>query len=96
MEITVTERPELHRFEVRDAGALLGYAEYQIRGEVLAITHTEVEPARQGQGIASLLIAGMLDQVRASGRQVLPLCPFVVRYLEQHDEYRDVAVSSHS
>ena len=36
------------------------------------------------------LVAGALDQVRESGRDVVALCPFVKAYVARHAEYQDL------
>jgi predicted GNAT family acetyltransferase len=59
----------------------------------VVFVHTEVEPELQGQGIAQVLAAGALDQVRASGRQVVPRCPFIASYIRRHPEYEDLVVA---
>ncbi len=53
-------------------------------------THTEVEPAAEGTGVGSTLVRAALDEVRASGRRVVALCPFVKAYVARHAEYQDL------
>jgi predicted GNAT family acetyltransferase len=36
------------------------------------------------------LIAGALDAARAEGLAVLPFCPFVRRFIDEHREYLDL------
>ena len=33
---------------------------------------------------------GALDDVRAGGRRLVALCPFIAAFLERHDEYADL------
>ena len=33
-----------------------------------------------------------LDDVRAGGRRILPLCPFVKDFVDRHPEYADLVV----
>jgi uncharacterized protein len=63
---------------------------------VLAFTHTEVEPRLRGRGIGATLVGRALDQVRANGGRVLPLCSFVVDYVARHPEYRDLVAYGRS
>jgi predicted GNAT family acetyltransferase len=51
---------------------------------------TEVPEALEGQGIGSALARGALDDVRAQGLQVIPLCPFVAAFIRRHPEYLDL------
>ncbi|GAA2527524.1 GNAT family N-acetyltransferase [Pilimelia columellifera] len=90
MGIIVTEQPDQRRFEARVDGELAGQADYQVRGDVLVLTHTQVDPARRGHGVASAMMTAVFDQVRASGRRVTPLCPFVTWFIEQNPEQTDI------
>ncbi len=53
-------------------------------------THTEVEDGHEGEGLGSLLVKEALDDVRARGGQIVPVCPFVTAYIERHQEYADL------
>jgi predicted GNAT family acetyltransferase len=54
------------------------------------MVHTEIEPAFEGEGFGSALVSGALDDVRARGKRVRPLCPFVAAYVKRHPEYADL------
>ncbi|ULH14393.1 N-acetyltransferase [Deinococcus sp. KNUC1210] len=53
-------------------------------------THTEVPEALEGQGIGSKLVKAALEDVKAQGKMVIPMCPFVAGYISQHHEYLDL------
>jgi len=92
-DVDVVEVPDALRFEARGTeGELLGIAEYQAMGTVVAFTHTEVPPEHGGRGIASRLIGDAMDLVRASDRQVIPYCPYVRSWLTRHPDYLDLVV----
>jgi predicted GNAT family acetyltransferase len=59
---------------------------------VVAFLHTEVDPTVQRRGLGSALVAGALDDARARGLAVVPLCPFVDAYIRRHPEYADLVV----
>jgi predicted GNAT family acetyltransferase len=40
--------------------------------------------------VGSRLVRGALDDVRAGGRRIRPLCPFVRAYVDRHPEYADL------
>lgn len=65
-------------------------AVYQLRGDVVAFTHTEVPDALEGQGIGGALIKGALADVRERQRILLPLCSFVRHYVATHPEVQDL------
>jgi len=91
MDISVEDVPDEERYEARTAdGALAGYAAYQLASNLIVMTHTEVDPAFEGQGVATALIRGALDDVRERAIPLLALCPFVVSFLQRHPDYRDL------
>ena len=89
----VTNAPEHRRYEARIDGELAGIAEYRASERVVTFVHTEVMSAFEGKGVASGLVRAALDDVRAHGRKVRAVCPFVKGYVEKHsDEYGDLLV----
>ncbi|MFD0788130.1 GNAT family N-acetyltransferase, partial [Micromonospora azadirachtae] len=95
MQFTVTDVPERDRFEARDeTGALAGLVTYQLTGTIIAYTHTEVDPAFEGQGVGATLARAVMDDARARGRTVVPICPFLAKWLTRHTEYDDIVVRS--
>lgn len=62
-----------------------------ISGKNLVVYHTEVSEKLRGQGIASRLVAEMVDFARDRGLMVVPLCPYVHAYFERRpDQYADI------
>jgi uncharacterized protein len=87
----VRDAPDQRRYEVYDdAGALAGFTTYATRPGKIIFVHTEVDPAFEGQGLGSALVKSALDDARARGLRVVPLCPFVAAYVERHPEYDDL------
>ena len=78
-----------HRYELW-IGDALALAAYKLDGGVIRFTHTEVPEALGGQGVGSRLIGAALDDVRRRGLRVVPLCPFVRRYMDKHPETQDL------
>ena len=97
MTIAVTDNPERERYEITVDGELAGFSDYRGGGEVRAITHTEIDPRFEGRGLGSRLVAEELDDVRAKGLHVLPVCPFVKAFLgdPEHREYLDLVEPQH-
>jgi predicted GNAT family acetyltransferase len=95
VSFTVTDVPERERFEARDdADALAGVLTYQLTGAVIAYTHTKVEPEFEGQGAGSALVRAAMDDARARGRTVVPICPFLSKWLEGHHDYDGIVARS--
>jgi predicted GNAT family acetyltransferase len=86
----VTDAADRERYEARADDALAGILQYRRRPELIALVHTEVLPAFEGQGVGGALARFALDDARASGTAVLPFCPFVNAYIQRHPEYTDL------
>jgi hypothetical protein len=52
--------------------------------------HVETDPAHRGQGMADRLMAGVLADLRASNRKIVPLCPFADTYIRERPEEQDL------
>jgi predicted GNAT family acetyltransferase len=85
----VTDNPAESRYEVWSDDRLAGFARYDERGPLTVFTHTEIDDAFAGQGLGKALAAGALDDVVAKGRTVVPVCPFIARYVRTHPGYED-------
>jgi uncharacterized protein len=90
MTIEVLDVPARSRYEVTVDGELAGFSEYRQVEGARVFTHTEVFDAYEGKGVGSALARGALDDVRAGGRRLVALCPFIAAYLERHGEYADL------
>lgn len=86
-DVQVIDNPDMSRFEVRSGGRLAGRAEYRLRPGKIVLTHTEVDAAFEGRGLAGQLARGALDAARERGLRVVPLCPYIARYIRRHPEY---------
>jgi uncharacterized protein len=90
---TVVDVPERRRYEALDVEAddrLAGFAEYIHTDSLITFTHTEVQPAYEGQGVGSTLVRAALDDARSRGLSVLPVCPFFRGWIQLHPEYADL------
>jgi hypothetical protein len=93
MATTVTNKPDLHRYEIEVDGELGGFTVYEQLNSQLAFVHTEIDSKFEGQGLGSTLVRQALDDVRAQGIGVLPFCPFVHRFIGKNPEYVDLVPS---
>ena len=85
----VRDNKERHRFELDVEGGV-AFANYRPTPQAVIITHTETPRSLRGRGIASELVKGALELIRADGQKVIAGCGFVVDYLDKHPEYRDL------
>jgi predicted GNAT family acetyltransferase len=65
-------------------------AAYQLEGDTIVFTHTEVPPEIEGRGVGTKLIQAALNSARDRGLKVVPQCRFVRAYMEKHPETRDM------
>jgi predicted GNAT family acetyltransferase len=86
----IRDNTDASRFELLVDGAVGAFIDYRVRPNGYALVHAETEPKFEGHGLASELVADVLDTMRRKHRVVLPRCPFVVDYLRRHREYLDL------
>jgi predicted GNAT family acetyltransferase len=77
------------RFEL-DVEGELAFANYRLTPSAVIITHTETPRRLRGRGIASELVQGALQLIRADGLKVIAGCGFVADYLHSHPEFGDL------
>ena len=93
-DIDVRDAAAEQRYEARQGETVVGVLLYDLDGDVVTFTHTEVDPRAEGTGVGSALARRALDDARASGRRVVPVCPFVKAWIGRHREYADLLESS--
>ena len=81
------------RFEGRVDGAT-AILQYRRTGDRIVYIHTEVPHVLEDRGIASALARTALDFARAQHLDVVPLCPLVRGYIEEHPEYQALVRST--
>jgi predicted GNAT family acetyltransferase len=86
---TVRDNKTESRFELNVEGAI-AFANYRLAPSTVIITHTETPRALRGRGIASALVKGALELIRADGLKVVAGCGFVADYLQKHPEFSDL------
>jgi predicted GNAT family acetyltransferase len=89
MAAAVRDNKALGRFEL-DVEGEVAFANYRLASSTVIITHTETPRALRGRGIASELVEGALELIRADGLKVIAGCGFVVDYLRKHPEFADL------
>ena len=94
MDHEVTWNAERSRYEITVDGEPAGVADVTLRGTSAVFPHTEVLPPFRGQGVAAKLVRAALDDVRAKGLQVVPLCWYVDAFLTRNPEYEDLRAGS--
>jgi predicted GNAT family acetyltransferase len=90
MACIVTKNEGAARYELHVDGELAGIADYVEREDVVVIPHTEIDPSRRGQGLGAVLVQGALDDLRPTGRRVVPSCWYVAQFIDENPSYKDL------
>lgn len=86
----VVDDPEAGRYELRRDGTTVGLASYRRQGDQVVVPHVETFPEHRGQGYAARLMDGVLEQIRAAGHSIVPLCPFAASHIRDNPEHHDL------
>ncbi|MEU6698520.1 GNAT family N-acetyltransferase [Pseudonocardia sp. NPDC046786] len=86
----VANEPEQHRYVITVDGVRAGFAAYVEDGGRRIFHHTEIDDAFGGRGLAGTLVRAALTDTRAAGKRIVPMCPYVRRWVGSHDGFADV------
>ena len=89
-DIRLEDGPSKGRYVYRLDGheALMTFSKAGDR--LIIIDHTEVPPFFRGQGVGVALVARAVEDARAAGKEITPLCPFAAAQFRRHPEWTDV------
>lgn len=86
----VVRRVDAERlYEIAIDGSRAGLTAYRDRGDQRIFYHTEVDKAFARKGLASTLVERALVDARAAGKRIVPVCPYVARFVKRHPEFAD-------
>jgi uncharacterized protein len=89
-EISIRHNTDRSRFEVLDGDSVVGkaaYLEYPAGKAQRIFYHTVINEEYGGNGLAGQLAAYALDETVAAGLTIVPVCPFIKKFLGKHPEY---------
>lgn len=89
-EVAVSHSTGRDRYQITVDGAKAGFTEYLDRDTQRIFYHTEIDENFGGRGLGSTLIRQALADTRAAGLRIVPVCPFVAKYLKTHHEADDI------
>jgi predicted GNAT family acetyltransferase len=78
------------RYELVVDGVVAGIADFRVDGETVVLPHTEIDARNRGHGLGAVLVQGALDDIRDSGRTVVPVCWYVAQYIDEHPQEQDL------
>ena len=88
VDVTYSESDTNGRF----GGSVRGFASAaeltvsKVTPKLVIADHTYVPDEPRGRGLAQTLILHLIADTRAKGQRIVPLCPFVRAYAQQHQE----------
>ena len=88
--IDVANVPAALEYRATLDGEQVGLIRYTIEGDTISMLHTDVAPQHEHEGIGTELVQRALDDVRARGQHVRPLCPFVAAFIAENSAYGDL------
>jgi len=62
----------------------------KVNPHLIIADHTGVPDAFRGKGMARALVQRLVDDARAQGVKIIPLCPYVNAERHRHPEWADV------
>jgi uncharacterized protein len=92
VEVSAEESGAKGRYVARAPGvAGVGEMTFSRASPTLVIVdHTEVADALRGRGVGAALAQRVVEDARAQGFKIVPLCPFFRSQYERHPEWADV------
>jgi len=92
--IAVIDDPDNDQYVATVDGERAGFIDYSLAGKRMIHRHTEVFGAHEGEGVGGALARFALDDARARGLEVVPICPFVAGWIMRHTEYSDLVIEA--
>ena len=90
-EHQIIENASAGRFELHIDGAIISVADYSENEDgAVVVPHVTTDPEKRGNGYATQLMNGVLEQLRASDRKIVPVCTFAARHMRQNPQHQDL------
>lgn len=88
-ELVLKDNTDRKQFELSVEG-FTARIEYMIMANKIFLTHTEVPRALEGKGVGSKIVKLAFEEIEKRGLKLIPLCPFVAKYLTKHPEWKKI------
>lgn len=90
MDIRSTENGSHGRYSVSVDGHEAEMTYSRTSPKLIIIDHTGVPDALRGRGLGQALALHAVEQARAGGWKIMPLCPFFRAQAMRHPEWSDI------
>lgn len=84
------EGPSKGRYFMRIEGHEAEMTYSRLGERRIIIDHTAVPDALRGRRLGEALVKRAVEDARAEGRQIIPLCPYAKAQIQRHAEWQDV------
>lgn len=82
--------PDARQYEITVDGEHAGLIDYLDRDGQRILYHTEIDDKFGGQGLAATLVEQALTDTRSAGKRIVPVCPYIAKYVKRHHDFDDV------
>ncbi len=89
-EPTVSRETDPDRFEVSVDGQVAGFTQFVDVGGQRIFFHTEIGEEFGGRGLAAVVVEQALTATRGDGLRIVPVCPYVKKYVQKHHDFDDI------
>lgn len=91
IEIAIEESGAKGRYVVKGPdGADAEMTFSKVGDRQIIIDHTAVPDVFRGQGVGARMVERAVEDARAAGKTIIPLCPFAAAQFRRHPEWADV------
>jgi predicted GNAT family acetyltransferase len=85
-DLPLVNNTDNHNFEMFVDGQR-AFIDYQLRGDKLFLTHTEVPVELEGRGVASVLVEKVFQYAEEHDLKILPYCAYIKTWLKRHPDW---------
>lgn len=86
----VSRRDDRAQYELYDGDELLSFATFTEIDGVVIVPHVETPRQHRGNGYSSVLMEGLVDDLRTKGLRINPICWVARRYVEVQADAGDL------
>lgn len=91
MSTSVNREAGPDRFEISVDGNVAGFTQFVDHDGRRVFFHTEIGEEFGGQGLAGILVEQAVAATREDGVTLVPVCPYVKKWLTKHPEHEDIS-----
>ncbi len=91
MEYTLIHNEKSKQYEIH-VDDKIAKIKYYIDKNTISLTHTIVSHDLKCKGLGKTLAKMVLEEVEKTGMKVIPVCPFLEKYIKHHPEWEKILV----